>query len=112
MIVSFKYSSVVGYIDIRVGSGKYNQLTGWDPSVYQDTRSHLLYTEKEIDKINKDGWVITQDRSGNVIHTIESSRSNFSTKDYQSAIYSEFIEEYLPTVIKNHRSMQMGELGI
>ena len=54
MIISFKYSETVGFIDIRISSGEYDISQGF----FRDTKSNMWYSKDQIDFLKKNQLLI------------------------------------------------------
>lgn len=118
MIVSFKYSDIYGFIDIRIASGQFIAIghTSSD-DLYRDSESKLIYSKQEIDRLNKYGWVNCRDRGSNVIYTIDTKFQNHNwnpltnpdTRSIQG-IYIEFIKDKLPMILENNRNQKIDKI--
>ncbi len=106
MIISFKYSETVGFIDIRISSGEYDISQGF----FRDTKSNMWYSKDQIDFLKKNGWVNKRDRSLNIIYTIDTVI--FNSDVYGTHIIREFLDTELPKLKTVMRDKKIEELGI
>lgn len=106
MIISFKYSETVGFIDIRIASGEYDTSQGF----FRDTKSNIWYSGDEIDFLRKNGWANKRDRSLNIIYTVDTIL--FIGHDYTTYVIRKFLDTELPKLKTSIRDKKIEELGI
>jgi hypothetical protein len=114
MIVSFKYSEVYGFLDIRIWSGEFIALAHTSNDImYKDSKSGIICTKNDINKIHEVGWVNLMDRGYNVVFVLNTifRDCNWTSSDLSNReIYEEFTKDKLPEIISRYRVEKINKI--